>query len=292
MPGVPGVGEKTGIQLLQEFKTLDGIYENLDNIKPTTAKKLEAGKELAYMSKKVGEIWCDAPVELDWDAADINGTDLNKVAAILKKFEFTSLIKRLPKHMQQVDQPALFIDEPDVVKLKEIAWPKTLEINGPLVVHIQDGELWVSLNNETVTHKPISELDNSMWRALEFGTVISYDVKKLYHDLAALDVKVHFGEIHDVRQAAFLVDPLRRDRSLAALLGGEVPEPADYVAGLWQVYKWQSDAFKHEPRIADIAHRFDFPLTYMLFRMEHKGIKIDKDLLAKMSVEHADPHKK
>ncbi len=292
LPGVPGIGEKTGIQLLQDFKTLDGIYEHLDDIKPTVAKKLEAGKELAYISKKVGEIWCDAPVTLDWDAADINGTDLNKVEAILKKFEFTSLIKRLPKHMQQTDQPALYIDEPDVVKLKEIEWPKTLEINGPLVVHIQDGDLWVSLENTTVMHKPISELGSAMWRTLEFGTVVSYDIKQLYHDLAAQDVSVRFDQIHDVRQAAFLIDPLRRDRSLAALLGGEVPAAPDYVAGLWQVYKWQSDAFKHTPRIADIAHRFDFPLTYMLFRMEHKGIKIDKKLLAKMSVELGDEHSK
>ncbi len=292
LPGVPGIGEKTGVQLLQEFKTLDGIYEHLADIKPTVAKKLEAGKELAYISKEVGRIWTDAPVELDWDEADINGTDLAKVAAILQKFEFTSLVKRLPKHMQQVEQSALFIDEPDIVKLKDAVWPTTLTIDGPLVVHIQDGELWLSLDKQTIVHQPIKDTDKSVWRALELGTVVSYDIKQLYHDLAAYGVEVRFSDVHDVRQGAFLIDPLRRDRSLGALVGGELVAPGDTVAALWQVYKWQTEAFEYTPKVADIAHRFDFPLTYNLFRMEHRGIKIDKKFLARMSIELADEHKK
>lgn len=292
LPGVPGIGEKTGVQLLQEFKTLDGIYEHLADIKPTVAKKLEAGKELAYISKEVGRIWTDAPVELDWDEADINGTDLAKVAAILQKFEFTSLVKRLPKHMQQVEQSALFIDEPDIVKLKDAVWPTTLTIDGPLVVHIQDDELWLSLDKQTIVHQPIKGTDKSVWRALELGTVVSYDIKQLYHDLATYGVEVRFSDVHDVRQGAFLIDPLRRDRSLAALVGGELVAPGDTVAALWQVYKWQTEAFEYTPKVADIARRFDFPLTYNLFRMEHRGIKIDKKFLARMSIELADEHKK
>ena len=58
IPGVPGIGEKTAIQLLQDYKTLDGVYENLWQVKDSVRKKLEAGKESAYMSKKLGAIWC------------------------------------------------------------------------------------------------------------------------------------------------------------------------------------------------------------------------------------------
>jgi DNA polymerase-1 len=57
IPGVPGIGEKTAIQLLQDYKTLDGVYENLWQVKDSVRKKLEAGKESAYMSKKLGAIW-------------------------------------------------------------------------------------------------------------------------------------------------------------------------------------------------------------------------------------------
>lgn len=292
LPGVPGIGEKTGIQLLQEYKTLDEIYAHLGDIKPTVAKKLEAGKKLAYMSKEVGRIWTDAPVELDWDAADINGTDLAKVAAILQKFEFSSLVKRLPKHMQQAEQHSLFFEEANVVTLKEVAWPEQLSIDGPVVVHLDGEELWLSLDRKTVAHAPIAQIDKSVWSALSLATVISYDVKLLYHQLAAHDVSVRFGEAHDVRQGAFLIDPLRRDRSLEALVGGELQATNDYVAGLWQVYDWQIEAFEHTPKIGEIARKFDFPLTYNLFAMEHRGIKIDKMLLAQMSKELGDEHAK
>src|SRR6185312_10556497 len=62
IPGVPGIGEKTAIQLLQQYKTLDGVYENLWEIKDSVRKKLEAGKESAYLSKEIARIWVDAPV--------------------------------------------------------------------------------------------------------------------------------------------------------------------------------------------------------------------------------------
>jgi DNA polymerase-1 len=65
IPGVPGVGEKTGVELLQKYGTLDNIYENLWEVKDSLRRKLEDGKASAYLSKTISEIWCDAPVQLD-----------------------------------------------------------------------------------------------------------------------------------------------------------------------------------------------------------------------------------
>ncbi|MDB5165189.1 MAG: polA [Candidatus Saccharibacteria bacterium] len=290
LPGVPGVGEKTAVQLLQDYKTLDGIYEHLDDIKPTVAKKLEAGKESAYMTKEVGRIWVDAPVKIDWGVADVNDTDLTKVAEILQRLEFTSLVKRLPKHMQQEVQHPLFFDTPGATVLKEVAWPETISIDGPIVLHAVDDEIWLALDDKTVSHTKIADLPRSAWRVFELATVISYDSKLLYHHLADHDVEVRFGELHDVHQAAFLIDPLRRDRSLEALLGGEVASTAEYVAGLWQVYRWQCEVFEHTPSIGKVARTLDFPLTYHLFIMERYGIKINKDLFKTMGKELGDEH--
>jgi DNA polymerase I len=294
LPGVPGVGEKTGIQLLQEFKTLDGIYEHLNDIKPTTAAKLKAGKKLAYMSKEVGRIWTDAPVKIDWDDADVNHTDLTKVAAILEKFEFHSLTKRLPKHMQDSGAShALAVNQLSTADIEEKTWPKQLMINGTAVIDLVDKELWLSTDRGVVHRIPVKDIDKSVWRALEMATVVAYDVKQFYHDLATHGItNVHFDVIHDVRQAAFLIDPLRRERSLDALIGGQLETEIEKIAALWQIYDWQLEAFIELPRVAEIAHRFDFPLIYTLFLIEHRGIKIDKKLLAKMSKELGDEHKK
>src|SRR5690606_12347938 len=72
IPGVPGVGEKTAADLLRQYGTLAEIYENLALIKPTVARKLEAGRSSAYMSREVAELYDDAPVELDLPDMDVH----------------------------------------------------------------------------------------------------------------------------------------------------------------------------------------------------------------------------
>lgn len=294
LPGVPGIGEKTGILLLQQYDSLDNIYEHLDEIKPTIAKKLKDGKELAYMTKKVSEIWCDAPVKLDWDVADVNDTDLDKVAAILKRLEFASLIRRLPKNMQLHNEPQPSVEnKSELGKLNEEPWPKVINIDGPVTIHVEDDKIWLSQNDKTVYKNEIENTDKSVWRALEMAMVVSYDIKEVYHRLAAYDVFVKFDTVHDVRQAAFLINPLIRDRSLAALSGVETDgNPINCILATRHIYNQQIDFFEREPKIAGIAREFDFPLTHILFSMEYRGIKVDIDLLKKLSTEFGkDYHK-
>jgi len=288
---VPGIGEKTAIQLLQDFQTLDGVYEHLADIKPSTAKKLEAGNDLAYMTKEVGKIWCDAPVKLDWDVADVSDTDLNKVAAILKRLQFTSLEKRLPKHMMAGGGVVEEV-KPEVAALTEIEWPSPLLIDGPISIELIDDTIWVSTDGKTAHQKPVADIDSSLWRVLEMGTVVSYDVKALYHALDARDISVHFPEVHDLRQGAFLIDPLARDRSVAALVGSDTTNPLEILSGLRAEYARQKRVFEDEPKVADIAYHYDFPLTYTLFLIERRGVKIDPAQFEKLSKELGDEHAK
>jgi DNA polymerase-1 len=291
LPGVPGIGEKTAISLLQEFKTLDGVYENLDKIKPTTVKKLEAGKDLAYMSKEVGRIWVDAPVELDWATASVDDTDLAKVAAILQKFQFSSLVKRLPKYMQQIGETVIENRE-EIKGLKEVEWPSPLMIDGPVFVEVFGDDVWISTNGKTASKKPIKEVDRNFWHALVMARTVSYDAKTLYHALDKLGAAAKFDDVHDLRQGAFLLDPLARDRSMTALIGQETEDPLVILAGLVTVYEAQKAAFEAEPRLADIAYNYDFPLTYTLFEIEKTGVKIDPDRFATLSEKLGKEHAK
>lgn len=291
IPGVPGVGEKTAVDLLQKYDTLDGIYEHLGEIKPAVAKKLADGKELAYISKKISRIWTEAPVKLDWAVADVNDTDLDKVAAILKKLEFNSLVRRLPKHMQlEHHSHALYTADNHQADLKEVAWPDVLNIDGPVALHFEDDKLWVSIDQKTAFALPPELISVEHLRALEMSKIVAYDVKDLYHQLAKRRVEPKFDEVHDIRQSAFLIDPLRRDRSLGGLLNQEINSPIDSLTAIYKIYKWQSEAFTHMPSVEKIANELDFPLTYNLFLMEHRGVKIDIEKLAKMSQEVAKEH--
>lgn len=287
IPGVHGIGPKAAQTLLRDYDTLDAIYENIDNLKDVQKLKLENDKTNAFMSRELAKIFCDAPIELDWKEADIHNTDLPAVASKLKEFEFHSLIRRLPQHMQDVADTSLYFHEADEVNLKEVAWPSQVTIDGPFVLHIVDDELWASFTPTTVTHTNVKDIDSSFWRVVEFGLVISYDVKDLYHKLAKQGITLQFSDLHDIRQSAFLLDPLRRDRTLGGLIGGELVLPIEEVAAIRQIYGWQIKSFDEKPKVAEIARKFDFPLIYHLFKMEYQGIKLDTRLLGQMNDEVA-----
>ena len=96
IPGVPGVGEKTASSLLQQFGTLDGIYDRLDEVKGKMRDRLAEHRESAFMSREIGRILCDLPVELELEEARTGRYDRRAVAQRFRELEFRSLIDRLP----------------------------------------------------------------------------------------------------------------------------------------------------------------------------------------------------
>jgi DNA polymerase-1 len=96
IPGVPGVGEKTAISLLQEFGSLDGIYANLDQVKGKLRERLADHRESAFMSREIGRIVSNLPVTLDLERARTGRYDRRAVAQRFRELEFRTLIDRLP----------------------------------------------------------------------------------------------------------------------------------------------------------------------------------------------------
>jgi DNA polymerase-1 len=96
IPGVPGVGEKTASQLLQQFGSLDALYERLDEVKGKLRDRLAEHRESAFMSREIGRILCDLPVELAVEEARTGRYDRRAVAQRFRELEFRSLIDRLP----------------------------------------------------------------------------------------------------------------------------------------------------------------------------------------------------
>lgn len=93
IPGVPGIGEKTAVKLLNEYGSLEGIYAHIEEISGTTQKKLIAGRESAEMSLKLAKIMTDAPVKLsDIPALKL---DFSRISEVFKRLEFNNLLKKL-----------------------------------------------------------------------------------------------------------------------------------------------------------------------------------------------------
>lgn len=94
IPGVPGVGEKTALNLIKEYKSIDGVYENIDKQKGKLKEKLEENKDLAYLSRTLGTIDVNSPIEKDLNSLKIEEWNKSQVLEIFKKLKFNRFIDR------------------------------------------------------------------------------------------------------------------------------------------------------------------------------------------------------
>ncbi|MEG3897528.1 MULTISPECIES: DNA polymerase I [unclassified Microcoleus] len=95
IPGVKGIGDKTALQLLEAYNTLDGIYAAIDEIKGATKKKLEEGKEAAYHSQRMATIIQEVPLEINLEDCQLKGFDEAALIAMLEKLEFKTFLTKV-----------------------------------------------------------------------------------------------------------------------------------------------------------------------------------------------------
>jgi DNA polymerase-1 len=120
VPGVPGVGEKTAIPLIQQYGSIEEVYNNIDKIPQKGLKaKLETNKDLAFLSKKLVTIDTNAPVAIDFHALRAGKQDTEKLAQLFESLDFKSLLVRLREQagvsMPPVEQPAAELTPPEEV---------------------------------------------------------------------------------------------------------------------------------------------------------------------------------
>ncbi len=101
IPGVKGIGDKTATQLLQQYGTLEAIYEHLDEQKGSKREKLETGRDSAFMSKQLATIITDIPLTVELDKCVAHDFDTATVTQLFRLLEFRSLLTRLPQSNTQ-----------------------------------------------------------------------------------------------------------------------------------------------------------------------------------------------
>jgi len=93
IPGVTGIGEKTAVELIKQFSTLDNLYSNIDNVKSKAQREmLEKYKEQAYLSMELATIDTETPIDIDFSELKINKPDRDKLYELFKKLEFKNLL--------------------------------------------------------------------------------------------------------------------------------------------------------------------------------------------------------
>ena len=229
IPGVPGIGEKTAVKLLNEYGSLDGIYENIDKITGSTHDKLVAGKDSAYLSYKLAQIMFDAPVSLS-DIPEFK-VDSARVIEGLKRFEFRSLIRKFSEFFDNAD------GQDEVVE---------------------------------------AQVNKNLDKPLPDDLIVGWDIKKMMHEDAGVATKILMGaKFWDLAQGRFLLDPLARAEE-------------DAEAAVAPEYWRQVSEFEKNPKLLKVFSEFDLPLIPILFKMEKKGMLIDKDYFEDLKLEYAE----
>jgi DNA polymerase I len=101
IPGVKGIGEKTAIQLLNTYGSLENIYASLEEIKGATQKKLIAGREDAHKSQYLAKIVLDVPLEINLENCQLTGFDTSILIPILEKLEFKTFLNKINQLQQR-----------------------------------------------------------------------------------------------------------------------------------------------------------------------------------------------
>ncbi len=280
IPGVPGVGEKTAVALLQKYHDLDGVYAHLDEITGAAQRKLADGKASAYMSRELVQIQCDAPIPLNLQAADVSKLDRHKLRRLLLDLQFTSLLRRLPADMQ--------VSEGDEMAGAETAIEPAVEFHATslpdkltgtvMAVPAEDGLLLSDQPGQyyKTSYKLAAEL-------LAAVPVVAYDLKELASRFLRRNLPVRFVASYDVSHAGFLVGSLSKPRTLADILAelSDQSEPRQ-LAVVYQLWQQTRRQLNQLPQLAQLASRVDFPLQPVLARMEERGVLADQAQLARL----------
>lgn len=288
IPGVKGVGEKTALKLLQEYGSVENIYENIDNIKGALKQKLLDGKDSAFMSKEIATIYKEVPLDVDFESLKYLKVQ-PQLKDIYQDLEFYSLLSKMEvKKETKLDYKKVSVN--DLKLEKEIALFTLLDQENYhyakfLGCAIKDKNNIFFLNDITGLNEILKD-----------KTVITYDYKK---ELSHLD----FNSDFDLMISAYLLNKNVKD-DIASLMNidgvsslsyasikknkFEINSVIDYcIQAVDYLYNSKE---KYQKALADqgltkLFNEIEMPLSKVLSEVEKSGMVCKRDILDKMKIE-------
>ena len=309
IPGVRGIGEKTAIKLLQEYGSLNGVYENIDNIKGSVHDKLINDKENAYMSYDLATIYQNVPIDTNLDSIKKTNINEEEYSNILKELEFFSLLKKINvtnQNMQKKRDYVIISNLDDLVLEQE--YSIYLEMLG---YNYHDAKaLGVSICSKNYAYYIPFDLLIRSEIFCDGKSKYTYDLKKLLVVFDKYDIKID-RNIRDLMIEGYLLNKnIKNDIAYLANqddydiafydkeFGSEITlhEVSSDVVSENAIKKAQfiyekQEMFYHElqeENMESLYKDIELPLVYVLSNMEITGFKIDLDYLEGMKIEIND----
>lgn len=298
IPGVKGIGEKTALKLLQEYDSLENVYDNIDNIKGATKQKLIDGKESAFMSKDIATIYNEVPVTYSLEELKYDGPDVNGLREMYSDLEFYSFLKDFKEEEKKEEKLEYkIIENIDDLKLKEkvSAYLEISETN----YHNADIYGMSLYDGENAYYVPFEVLKENK-NILNGKEIYTYDLKKMIVSLNKYDI--------DIKNCTF-------DAMIAGyILNYNVKDDIAYLANTFNYDITLFDNFKKEKNMSiealadltvkkakfiyDIKDEFinkmkeeeqlelfsniEMKLSSVLASMEIEGVRVDTKVLDEM----------
>ena len=311
IPGVKGIGEKTAINLLVKYGSLDNLYANIDSVTGKTKDKLIEDKDNAYMSYDLATIFRDVPLEFDLEDCKYNGCNASELISLLEEFEFHSLLKKMEfgEEREEEKKEEKVSKELEIKSIKDFSnknFAFYLETRGSvysksevLGIGIYDGE-----NGYFIPKTDISLYKDLFNSDLDKYT---YDFKKNIVVLNNLDIKFD-NVVFDTMIATYLLDyTIKEDISFVAQafdysipfyedLYGTDKRPKEISEEELANVCCRKAQFIYETRERligelkeseqeDLFYKIELPLSRVLADMEITGVKVNCEYLESIEKE-------
>lgn len=268
IPGVMGVGEKTALSLIKEFRTLEKIYQNIDSpsIKPGVRAKLLQDKDNAFMSRTLGTIYLEVPIDLDFEHYRFKPINEQELAQKLSYLEMYKILEKLNLSAVKV------LSTDTVVKEFEIGLPEGEVID----VYLDKQNIFLCGNGKAVEVQP-----QDLATKIKDKKIRTNDAKRL---LKMVDCDVIF----DMSLAAYLLNPSANDYSAERLAGEysvdvKCQEQIKNAALFSLVMDRLAEQIEKE-NMQSLLFDIEIPLARVLSSMEQEGFKVDADAIKQHSV--------
>ncbi len=278
IPGVAGVGPKTATDLLLKFGSLDGVYAHLDDpsIKPKLREKLEKDRENAYLSFELATIIPKAPIDFEPKDAIVRPYNERSLYALFQKLEFVKLIDKY--HLRGA---ALEAPRPEEKQLQRLCTCGELPGAGEscALYLAEDGSLGVAWAKGVCVLTP---MEAQMGISFD-GDMIFHDAKTTMHRLD--DMGIGYGNcVFDTALAAYDLNSSQSDYPVSKLatnflgLSVEDGDAAACAEALWHLVPALTAELR-DKGMETLYFDMELPLTTVLYRMENRGIAIDRQQL-------------
>lgn len=284
--GVSGIGEKTAMTLVQEYGSIEALYENLETAKltPSVRRKLEAGVEDAKQCKWLATIVTDAPVSTNLEDYQPKTQDSDTLSAILTELELVKLMQRL--HVQPSEMPAqtketyagVPTEKPQIITISDEEFAEICQSDSPVDFLYREHILYLAVGTKLSRITDDAKIRKFLTSDTPKRT---FAAKPVYRECMAEGDTIH-NLVLDAEICAYLLNPSMSEYQIEKLCAGVGihydADLADYaeIAVLPQLCE-RLEAEVVEQGMEQLLREIEMPLIEVLADMEHTGVRLNAD---------------